>query len=233
MTDLSPKLAFDKVAKNYAQVVDTKPLHLFYERPNLMALLPEQIAGLNILDLGCGTGWYAEHLTQLGAKITAVDASKTMVQLTQQRVPSCRTYIVDLEESLSHLGCEHFDIIIAPLVIHYVKDWYQLFSQLAKLLKHRGSFIFSTHVPYTEYMLYKLDNYFEKTLITDYWEDIGEVQFYHHTLNELTEALYQANFLIERMLEPMPLPEMKEADPKSYASMLSKPWFLFVKANKQ
>ncbi|MBN9230588.1 MAG: hypothetical protein BGO90_06760 [Legionella sp. 40-6] len=233
MTDLSPKLAFDKVAKNYAQIVDSKPMHLYYEHPNLMALLPEHIAGLNVLDLGCGTGWYTEQLTKLGAVVTAVDASETMVHLTQQRVPSCHAYVVDLEEPLIHLGQERFDIIIAPLVIHFIKDWYQLFSQLSKLLKHQGVFVFSTHAPYTDYMLYKLENYFEKKLITDYWENIGEVQFYHHTLNELTEALYQANFLIQRMLEPKPLPEMKNVDPKNYTSMLTKPWFLFVKAIKQ
>ncbi|HRD70980.1 MAG TPA: class I SAM-dependent methyltransferase [Legionella sp.] len=233
MTELSPKLSFDKIAENYAHVVDTKPIHLYYERPNLLSLMPDQLAGLNILDLGCGTGWYTEHLTGLGAEVTAADASSTMINLTQQRVPSCHTVLVDLEESFIHLSQGRFDIIIAPLVIHYIKDWYLLFSRLSQLLKPKGSFIFSTHVPYTEYMLHSLDNYFKKVVITENWENIGEVKFYHHTLNELTEALYQADFLIERMLEPKPLSELKDVDPKSYNSILTKPWFLFVKAIKK
>ncbi|MDX1900999.1 MAG: methyltransferase domain-containing protein [Gammaproteobacteria bacterium] len=228
----APKDVFEQIALKYAKLVDTKPIHIYYERPNLLSLLPINIEGLNILDLGCGSGWYAEHLTTLGAKITAIDSSQTMVELTQKRVPECHVYLADLENPLSTLNNQSFDIIIAPLVIHYIKDWHVLFERLSKLLKHNGYFIFSTHAPHMEYIAFNLENYFQKALITDYWENIGEIKFYHHTLHELTESLYQSGFIIERMLEPMPLPEMEKADPKMYSNIVSKPWFLFVRAKK-
>jgi SAM-dependent methyltransferase len=227
------KSNFEQIAKNYAKIVDAKPIHVYYERPNLLALLPRNLIDLRVLDLGCGSGWYAEHLINHGAKVTAIDSSQTMVQLTKQRVPSCRVYLADLEEPLECLRGNHFDIVLAPLVIHYIKDWFQLFERLADFLRPDGNFVFSTHSPHTEFEAFGLKNYFKKVLITDYWENIGEVKFYHHTLHELTEALYQAGFVVERIQEPMPLPEMEQADPKMYRNLTTKPWFLFIRAVKK
>jgi len=127
MNQSIPKNAFEKISIQYAQVVDNKPIHIYYERPNLLSLLPQAIAGLNILDLGCGSGWYAEHLTKLGANVSAIDSSPTMVELTRQRVPAIQVFLADLEEPLDFLKDSTFDFIVAPLVIHYVKDWYSLF----------------------------------------------------------------------------------------------------------
>ena len=45
MTNTLPKDAFEKVAKNYAERVDTKPIHIYYERPNLWSLLPSNLTG--------------------------------------------------------------------------------------------------------------------------------------------------------------------------------------------
>lgn len=230
----SPKDAFEKIARKYAETVDLKPIHIYYERPNLLALLPKDISGLSILDLGCGSGWYAEQLTKLGGDVTAIDASPTMVELAKERLNGKgKVYLADLENSLEFLNGKKFDIVIAPLVIHYIKNWYSLFLNLSNLLKPKGLFIFSTHQPHAEFNMFKLKNYFEKIQINDYWEGIGEVKFYHHTLHELTENLHRAGFIIERMLEPFPLPEMQATDTQMYNSIMTMPWFLFVKAIKK
>lgn len=70
MSNTSPGQYFEQVAKAYAEKVDEKPIHRYYERPNLWSLLPEQLSGLTILDLGCGSGWYAEQLVKQGAHVT-------------------------------------------------------------------------------------------------------------------------------------------------------------------
>lgn len=230
---MTNKWSFDSIAQAYAETVDTKPIHLYYERPHLWSLLPANLKGLNVLDLGCGSGWYAEQLQKAGAQVTALDASPIMIELTKKRLNhQGRFYLADLEKPLYFLDAHEFDIILAPLVIHYIKDWEPFFLRLSKTLKPNGLFIFSTHQPHTEMNLFQLSNYFEKTLLKDYWPHIGEVQFYHHTLHEMSQALYQANLIIEKMLEPLPLPSFQEVDPQMYENISKKPWFLFVRAKK-
>jgi SAM-dependent methyltransferase len=123
--------------------------------------------------------------------------------------------------------------VLAPLVIHYVENFLPLFTELARILKMDGLFIFSTHQPHTEFQNRKLDDYYKKVLITDLWKEPEiEVQYYHHTLHELTESLYQAGFVIERMLEPMPMTHLETAAPEMFKQITTQPWFLFVRAKK-
>lgn len=223
--------SFEHIAENYSAIVDTKAIHIYYERPHLWSLLPSNLSGLYVLDIGCGSGWYAEQLNKKGAKVSAIDASTKMIALTKNRLKDQgEFYVADLQGPLNFLSDTSFDLVIAPLVIHYIKEWGPFFFEIARVLKPGGQFILSTHQPQTEVDQFNLDNYFSKVLIEDNWPGVGDVRFYHHTLHELADSLYKAGFVIERLLEPQPLPELKAADPKIYENILKKPWFLFVRA---
>ena len=77
-----------------------------------------------------------------------------------------------------------------------------------------------------------MESYFEKTMITDFWDGIGEVKFYHHTLHEMSEALSDNGFFIEKILEPKPLSDLQQIDRDLYIKLCREPWFLFVRAIK-
>ena len=114
---------YEPFAKKYAKQVDEKPIHTCYERPNTWSLLPKSLKGLRVLDLGCGSGWYAEQLIHGGDKVTAVDVSPAMVKLTKSRLKGKgNIFVANLEEPLSFFKDGTFDIVLAPLVIHYIKD---------------------------------------------------------------------------------------------------------------
>lgn len=234
MTSDNPIGNYEQIADAYAEQVDIKPIHVYYERPSTWALLPKHLTHLKILDIGCGSGWYAEQLVKAEATVTAIDSSARMVDLTQKRLQGRGQVIqANIEQPLDFLQSEIFDIILAPLVIHYVKDWRALMQELARLLKKNGLFIFSTHQPHETSHLFKLDNYFTPQIIQDYWPSLqATVQYYHHTFQDLTESLYQAGFLIERMTEPQPQEGLKQ-DPKLYDLITTHPWFLFVRAIKK
>lgn len=225
---------YNTFAKKYAANVDKKPIHIFYERPNTWSLLPKSIKGLKILDLGCGSGWYAEQLLKGKATVTSVDASSIMTELTEKRTKGkSRVFTANLEKPLDFLEDQEFDIILAPLVIHYIKNWGPFFKELARVLKDKGVFVFSTHQPQIEYKKFNLKTYYKKTVITDYWQDIDtEVQFYHHTLHDLSACLYKSGLVIERLLEPKPLPELKIVEPELYKTIFTRPYFLFIRAKK-
>jgi SAM-dependent methyltransferase len=225
---------YEDMADAYAEEVDVKPIHVYYERPSTWSLLPKQLDGLEILDIGCGSGWYAEQLVKASALVTAMDASARMVELTKKRLQGHGKVLqANLEKPLDFLESATFDIIIAPLVIHYIQDWAALMRELARLLRKNGLFIFSTHQMHETYHIFKLDNYFTPQIIQDYWPSLQRtVRYYHHTFHDLTESLYSAGFLIERMIEPQPQEGLKQ-DSKLYPLVTTHPWFLFVRTIKK
>lgn len=44
-----------------------------------------------------------------------------------------------------------------------------------------------------------------------------------------TDAIHEAGFLIERLVEPMPDPGLSQRDPDSYRSIMTQPCFLFFR----
>ncbi|GJG86881.1 magnesium protoporphyrin IX methyltransferase [Gemmatimonadetes bacterium T265] len=54
-------------------------------RAQLLAWLPEDLAGARVLDAGCGPGMLAMELAARGAAVTAVDLSPTLVALARER----------------------------------------------------------------------------------------------------------------------------------------------------
>ena len=55
---------------------------------HLIAKWVAPTAGARILDAGCGTGLLAVDLARMGARVTAIDLSPTLVELAEQRVPT-------------------------------------------------------------------------------------------------------------------------------------------------
>ncbi|WP_423062390.1 class I SAM-dependent methyltransferase [Candidiatus Paracoxiella cheracis] len=224
---------YDKIAKNYLAVVDEKPIHKYYERPNLLSLVSEDLTGLAVLDVGCGSGWYAGELLKRGAKVTAIDNCQEMLDHTRERYGDrVDIKFCDVEKSLDMFHSEQFDSIIAPLIIHYVEDWSHLFKEFSRILKKGGRISFSTHQPQMEAMLAKLDSYYHKQIMQDTWSDIGKVSWYHHTLSDLFNSLICSGLMLEKVLEPLPNSELKAADPIMYEKISIYPWFIFIKAIK-
>jgi len=56
-------------------------------RATLLDWLPADLAGLSVLDAGCGTGALAVEAARRGAQVTAIDLSPTLVQLGRERLP--------------------------------------------------------------------------------------------------------------------------------------------------
>jgi hypothetical protein len=59
---------YDTIAERYAANIDDRPWNALYERPATLALLPE-VDRLDVLDAGCGHGWYADWLLRHGARV--------------------------------------------------------------------------------------------------------------------------------------------------------------------
>jgi magnesium-protoporphyrin O-methyltransferase len=57
-------------------------------RATLLSWLPEDLTGLRLLDAGCGTGALSVEAARRGAQVTAIDLSRTLVDLARERLPA-------------------------------------------------------------------------------------------------------------------------------------------------
>jgi 2-polyprenyl-3-methyl-5-hydroxy-6-metoxy-1,4-benzoquinol methylase len=106
------------------------------------------VAGLDVADIGCGTGRHALRLAAAGARVTAVDFSPAMLERARAK-PGAEaiTFIShDLAEPLP-LASAAFDRVLCCLVADHVADLPNLFHELRRLCRPTGSVVFSAVHP--------------------------------------------------------------------------------------
>ncbi len=102
---------------------------------------------LNILDLGCGPGLYAEKLAKKGHNVTGVDFSENSIKYAKKEAKKKKLDITYLKENYLNLDLEEnaFDLVIliftdfGPLLPN---EREQLLAVIKKVLKPGGVFIF-------------------------------------------------------------------------------------------
>lgn len=237
MTSKDERFNYDSIADTYAGRIDEAPYNAFYERPAMLGVMPD-VAGLQMLDAGCGNGWYTEQLLDRGAAVDAIDGSAAMVEHARARLSRRSTEGAGKLRSIRHadlmeplqFDSHRFDGIISPLVLHYIADWRPTLSEFRRVLKDNGWLLFSTHHPATEMVRFAPDDYFKVEHKVDRWDWLGDVEFYRRPLTEISSSLADAGFVIEKLIEPVPTEAFRRAKPESYEQLMRQPEFLIVLA---
>jgi 2-polyprenyl-3-methyl-5-hydroxy-6-metoxy-1,4-benzoquinol methylase len=114
---------YNEFAKEYEKAISDNIYNANLERPSLISMLPK-LKGKSVLDLGCGPGFYSEHLVNAGAKVTAIDASSKMVDIVRKKLGSkIHCYVQDLscglptEKNDSYYYNQGY-IVITPMTIN-------------------------------------------------------------------------------------------------------------------
>lgn len=226
--------AYDQLAEAYAARIESKPHNAYYERPATLSLLPE-VRGLRVLDAGCGPGIYAAILAGLGANVIALDANPNMVALARTRLgDQVPVFQASLEAPLTFLEDESFNIIVAPLVMDYIRDWRAPFGEFRRILMPNGLLVFSMEHPLIKYIDHQSEcNYFQVERVTYTWRGFGdpvEVPSYRRSLADIFNPLIENGFTLDTVLEPLPTEEFKLHAPEDYAKLTREPGFLCVRA---
>ncbi len=231
------RFSYDSIAAQYAERVDTAPYNALYERPAMLAELPA-VDGARVLDAGCGSGWYSGQLLERGALVDAIDASAEMVNHARRRLASFDSGALlsirtaDLAERLP-FDDEKFDGIVSPLVLHYMEDWRPPLREMHRVLATDGWLLLSTHHPAADAALFDTKDYFRTERVVDYWEWVGNVEFYRRSLTEIHSSVADSGFVIERLIEPVPTPEFRALNPEAYQNLMRQPAFLIIRARKK
>jgi SAM-dependent methyltransferase len=224
--------AFEIHAEAYAEKSSTSIHNALYERPALVALLPE-LLGKDVLDLGCGSGTLIGELLNKGANVTGMDLSAGLIEIARRKFGEKATFhIADLKEDFEFLNGKTFDIIVSSLALHYVEDWNSLFGKIRTHLRDDGYVVFSTHHPSASRTWFDLTNYFERKLVHDVWSIGGQkviVSNYHRSLTEMFEAFAVNGLFVESLLEPKPLEKAKEISEDTYHRLTNREHFILFR----
>lgn len=227
---------YSKHAFQYEKVVQDNIYNAYLERPSLQALLGD-LNGLDILDLGCGSGIYAEYFLAQGASsITCIDFSEQMVDIVNKKFySSVKAYVQDLSQGLPKEKDASADVIVCPLVIHYLEDLAPLFKAVSRVLKPNGYMVFSTHHPFADFDYTISGNYFQKEFITQQWDTVGEpvtVNFYRRSLTEIGHAVTSNGLVISHISEGQVSEQAKQISEDTYEHLTKNPNFIFIKCQK-
>ena len=142
-----------------------KPLHKFnpirikYLKENIIEHFKlkqtnSPLKGLNILDIGCGGGLLSEPITRLGAKVTAIDASKKNIQVAKFHAKKKNLKINYLCSSPEKLNLnKKFDVVLNMEIIEHVEDLNFFIKKSSNLLKKNGlMFIATLNKTFKSYM---------------------------------------------------------------------------------
>jgi len=133
-----------------------KPLHKFnpirirYLKENIInhfniKTKKEPFKNLNILDIGCGGGLLSEPFCRLGARVTAIDASKKNIDVAEFHAKKNNLKINYKCISPEKLNIEKkFDVVLNMEIVEHVNDLNFFIKKSSELVKKNGLMFVAT-----------------------------------------------------------------------------------------
>jgi len=179
------------------------------EEPLVHAAFGE-VAGLSVLDLGCGTGRHSLWLAQSGATVTALDFSEGMLAEARRKAGAYQIdfRIHDLHQPLP-FSDERFDLVVSGLVLEHLENLESFFVEAFRVLKRGGKAVFSTMHP-AMFLRGSQARFTDAT--TGELIQPGSVP---HSISDMVMAAVQAGFDIEGMKEASPDAEFARRFPRA------------------
>jgi len=214
------------------------------EWPALRALLPD-LRGRNVLDLGCGFGWFCRWTREQGAAhVLGIDVSERM--LARARATTADVAVTYLRADLEQLelAAESFDLVYSSLALHYIENLDALMAEVHRSLIPGGSLVFSVEHPIftapsqpgwscsaAGYKTWPVDRYLDEGPRSTNWLAPGVVK-QHRTIATYHNVLRRIGFVITHLEEWGPT-ERQIASRPSLADERQRPAFLIVAAARE
>ncbi|WP_261833435.1 malonyl-ACP O-methyltransferase BioC [Vibrio ishigakensis] len=131
--------AFGRAAMNYDR-------HAEFQRDvveRLLDYLPDDLSGIKALDVGSGTGYFAEKLLQRGAEVTCLDISSAMLSQAEQRLGASAQYCLADAESIP-FDDNDFDLVVSSLAVQWCDDLTKPLIEMQRVCAFGGRVLFST-----------------------------------------------------------------------------------------
>jgi SAM-dependent methyltransferase len=171
--------------------------------------LPE-VAGRDVIELGCGTAYWSAWLTRLGARVTAVDLTPSQLEIARmlQAEHGLEFELLEANAEEVPLPAESFDVAFSEYGASIWCDPYKWLPEAARLLRPGGDLVFlrSSVIGGLCTPIDDLEGKLGRELHRDYfgmcrfdWPD-GTVEFtlgYGDTIRLLRESGFELENMIE------------------------------------
>lgn len=199
---------WDNAAQKYTEDQECSSYVVFNK--DFVKLRFKKFNGEEILDLGCGYGFYTDYFRNIGAKVVGVDASKNMIKIAKKRYPLTEYDVMDITKPFSFEN-NQFDVIFCNQVLMDVENLETIFSECRRILKPGGLLYYSIVHPAfygskwikdeNGYKYAKLiDKYLKQYQINnDFW---GETAHFHRPLSYYFNLASNNGFHLIKIDEP-------------------------------
>jgi ubiquinone/menaquinone biosynthesis C-methylase UbiE len=173
------------------------------------------VAGLNVLDAGCGTGYLSRQLAERGGQVTGVDLSEEMIKIARAKAPDIESRVDSCAE-LTTVADGSMDMVVANYVLMDTPDLDGTMQAFHRVLKTDGvAIIVFSHPCFPQGRAMPLDegngviyrwptSYFEQTKCVDPpWAHFtSEFIWFHRPLSDYWKAFKDAGFEVLEFAEP-------------------------------
>jgi ubiquinone/menaquinone biosynthesis C-methylase UbiE len=129
----------------------------WYEKKAVESLLPP-LAGLKVLDAGCGTGNFTLDLARQGAHLLGMDRSAAMLALARGKACNLGLDIRWVQGDLLHvpLGSASVDGVVSILALEFIPCRATAFQELTRVLRPGGFLVVAILNRYSLWTLERL-----------------------------------------------------------------------------
>jgi ubiquinone/menaquinone biosynthesis C-methylase UbiE len=202
---------WDKNSARYQDACDlTVDIHYGPGSPNEDELkLLGELAGKRVLELGCGGGQCTVAFALRGARATGIDFAAGQLEFARKLAAE---HGVDVEfvqhdvRDLSPIDAASQDIVFSAFALMYLEDRPAVFREVLRVLRPGGVFAFSVDHPLFRKVdletLRIVESYHETGPAEDDLGALGATTMYRYRPSDLHNALVDAGFVVERLIEP-------------------------------
>lgn len=213
------------------------------EWPSMRALLPN-LHDLNIVDLGCGFGWFCRWAVEQGvASALGIDVSENMLARARNATSNPRIDYVQQDLERLDLPLASFDLAYSSLALHYVANLAGLLFTLRRSLRPGGYLVMSIEHPI--YMAptradwlfdergrrtWPVDSYLVEGPRTTDWLVQGVIK-QHRTIGTTLNHLIRCGFVVAHVEEWGPTDEQIATHP-DWEEARDRPMSLLIAAQR-
>lgn len=131
--------SWGKVASWYDELLESSD-DTYQEKlikPNLLRIL-NPADGQEILDVGCGQGYFAREIAKTGAKVLGIDIGGELIKIAKEKSGVNEKYLVLSAENLLSITNGRFDAAICVLALQNIKNFSAAILEISRVLKPGG-----------------------------------------------------------------------------------------------